>query len=355
VGYLLAGATLAVGADLLLGADPATAAIPSLPQPSDLVDLNDVLVAAMLPTSHLIRVIVNTDGTASFDMPRTESGQGITTATAMMIAEELELPVERVHVTMADARPELLFNQVTYGSNTIISTYTPYRVAAAIARRALLEAAAIELGEVVGLLTVKAGVITGSTGRSVTYGELAEKAASTQTRQVSAPPLKAYRDFSVIGQPRKRLDAHASVTGTKRYTLDHDVPDAWPTMICRAPTINGTVRSVRNADRVRAMPGISDVVTIPTGVAVRGRTFGQCIDAVRALDVDWGPGTVDHESDESVLARLRRAQLPMAVPKLPLLARSIEQEFVFWWKSNSALEPQTAIADVRADSAEIWS
>jgi isoquinoline 1-oxidoreductase beta subunit len=355
VGYLLAGATLMAGADLFLGAEPATAAIPSLPQPSDLIDLNDVLVGAMLPTSHLIRVIVNTDGTASFDMPRTESGQGITTATAMMIAEELELPVDRVHVNMADARPELLFNQVTYGSNTIISTYTPYRVAAAIARNALLEAAAIELDEVVGLLTVKAGVITGSSGRSVTYGELAQKAASTQTRRVSAPALKSYQDFTVIGRPRARLDAHAAVTGTKRYTLDHDVPDAWPTMICRAPTINGTVRSVRNADRVRTMPGISDVVTIPTGVAVRGRTFGQCIDAIRALDVDWGPGTVDQESDETVLARLRRAELPMAVPALPLLAQTIEQEFVFWWKSNSALEPQTAIADVRADSAEIWS
>jgi isoquinoline 1-oxidoreductase beta subunit len=115
------------------------------------------------------------------------------------------------------------------------------------------------------------------------------------------------------------------------------------------------VRAVRNAAQVRAMPGITDVVTIPTGVAVRGRTFGQCIDAIRALDVDWGPGTVDHESDDTILARLRKAQLPMAVPKLPLLARTIEQEFVFHWKSNSALEPQTAIADVRDGRAEIWS
>ena len=64
----------------------------------------------------------------------------------MLIAEELAVPLDRVRVTLADARPELLFNQLTGGSNTTIATYTPIRVAAAIARRRLLEAAAAELG-----------------------------------------------------------------------------------------------------------------------------------------------------------------------------------------------------------------
>jgi isoquinoline 1-oxidoreductase beta subunit len=355
VGYVIGGATLMTGADLLLGSAPASAAIPSPPQPSDLLDLNDILTAVTLPTANLIRVVLNTDGTASFAMPRVESGQGITTSTAMIIAEELELPVDKIHVTLADARPELEFNQVTYGSNTTISTYTPFRVAAAIARQALLEAAAIELGDDIGNLVAKAGVVFGSAGRSISYGDLATKAASSTTREVTAPALKQRADFTVIGTPHNRIDAREAVTGTKVYTLDTPVPDAWPTMICRAPTINGTVRSVRNAAQVQAMPGITDVVTIPTGVAVRGRTFGQCIDAVRALDVEWGPGTVDGESDDTILARLRKAQIPLAVPQLPLLTRTIEQEFVFHWKSNSALEPQTAIADVRDGRAEIWS
>ena len=61
----------------------------------------------------------------------------------MIIAEELELPVSKVKVTLADARPELLFNQLTGGSSTTTSTYTPIRVAAAVAKGALLEAAAI--------------------------------------------------------------------------------------------------------------------------------------------------------------------------------------------------------------------
>lgn len=355
VGYLIGGATLIAGAEFFAGTEPAAAAIPSLPQVSDLIDLNDILTMATMPTANLITVTINTDGTASFAMPRVESGQGISTSTAMLIAEELDLPVEKINITLADARPELLFNQVTYGSNTTISTYTPFRIAAAIARKALLEAAAIELGELVGLLTVKAGVITGVSGQSVTYGELATKAAVTSTKTVTAPTLKSPSSFTVIGKPQNRIDAREAVTGTKPYAMDMDVPNAWPTMICRAPTINGTVKAVRNAATVQAMPGISDVVTIPTGVAVRGRTFGQCIDAIRALDVDWGPGTVEGESDATILARLRKAAIPMVVPTLPLLAKTIEHEFVFWWKSNSALEPQTAVADVRNGRAEIWS
>ncbi|MER6876908.1 molybdopterin cofactor-binding domain-containing protein, partial [Amycolatopsis sp. NPDC000673] len=142
LGYVVAAGTLVVAADVGL-ASPASAAVPSAPQPPELYDLNDALTDAGLPTSQLITVTINKDGSASFEIPRAEVGQGITTSTAMIIAEELDLPVEKVHVTLAPARPELLFNQLTGGSNTTVSTYTPIRVAAAIAKQQLLEAAAI--------------------------------------------------------------------------------------------------------------------------------------------------------------------------------------------------------------------
>ena len=103
------------------------------------------------------------------------------------------------------------------------------------------------------------------------------------------------------------------------------------------------------------MPGITDVAVVSGGVAVRGRTFGQCIDAVRALEVDWGPGTEDGKSDADVLEELRRAEIPLAVPKLGLLAKTVEGDFTFCFASNSALETNCAIADVRPDRAEIWA
>jgi isoquinoline 1-oxidoreductase subunit beta len=356
LGYVLAAPTLAVAVqlgDAALGPKGARAAVPSPSEPADLYDLNDLLTDAAMPTSHLITVQVNTDGTASLALPRAEVGQGITTSTAMLIAEELDLTVDNVRITLADARPELVFNQLTGGSNTTISTYMPVRTAAAIAKQQLLQAAADQLGVPASTLNTRDGVISSPDGRTVTYGALAERAATTQTKRVSVA-LKPRSEFGVIGTPQSRIDAHDIVTGRKRFAMDLDVPGAKPTMVCRPPTINGKVVSVWNKAAVQQMPGITDVAVISTGVAVRGETFGQCIDAVRALAVTWGPGTEDGQSDDTVLQELQRAQISLAVPNLGPLAKTVEGEFTFSFASNSALEPNCAVADVRSGHAEIW-
>ncbi|MFJ9821840.1 molybdopterin cofactor-binding domain-containing protein [Streptomyces sp. NPDC101151] len=356
LGYVVAASTLTVAAQLgetVFAPAEAGAAVPSVPGPAEIYDLNDMLTHATLPTANLISIRIDADGTASFALPRAEVGQGITTSSAMLIAEELDLPLERIRVSLADARPELVFNQLTGGSNTTISTFTPIRVAAAVARGRLLKAAALELGEGIDTLTAKAGVVVSTvTGRSFSYGELAEKAAAVTTTQVSVT-LKEPSEFGVIGTAQRRIDALEAVTGRKRFAMDLQVPGALPTMVCRPPTINGTVRSVENLDAVRALPGITDVVTVSTGVAVRGRTFGQCIDAVRALKVTWGPGTADGKSAATVRDELRRAELPL--PALDLLTKSVDARFTFHFASNSALETNCAVADVRKDSAEIWA
>ncbi|MFG2881874.1 molybdopterin cofactor-binding domain-containing protein [Streptomyces sp. NPDC048297] len=356
LGYVIGASTLTVAAQLgeaVLAPAEAEAVVPTLPGPAEIVDLNDILTYATLPTANLITLRIDPDGTASFALPRAEVGQGVTTSSAMLIAEELDLPIDRIKVTLADARPELLFNQFTGGSNTTISTFTPIRVAAALARARLLRAAALELGEALGTLTAKAGLITSAvTGKSLSYGELAEKAASMTTGQEPVT-LKQASEFKVIGTAQGRIDAREAVTGQKKFAMDLQIPGALPTMICRPPTINGTVRSVGNLAEVRAMPGITDVVTISTGVAVRGRTFGQCIDAVRALNVTWGPGTAEGKSDKVIQDELRKAELPLVA--LDLLTKSVDARFTFHFASNSALETNCAIADVRADSAEIWA
>ncbi|MCX5079785.1 molybdopterin cofactor-binding domain-containing protein [Streptomyces sp. NPDC056121] len=353
--YLLAAPTLAVGARLGLdavGADSAEAAVPSLPQPEELFDLGDMQTLAAAPTSGLISVQVHADGTASFAVPRAEVGQGMTTAVAMMIAEEMDLPLAKVRVSLADARPELLMNQLTGGSNSMRSIYLPVRSAAAVARQRLVATAAQQWGVPESELTTRDGVITHGAAKSATYGSLAEAAASARTVTASAH-LKSASDFTILGTPQNRVDARDIVTGAKKFGMDLHVPDAKPTMVRRPPTVNGTVVSVANADAVRNMPGITDVATVEHGVAVRGETFGQCIDALRALEVTWGPGTVDKESDDTVLAKLRAAALPMVVP--PLLTKKIDAEFTFAFASNSPLEPDNAIADVRSDRAEIWA
>lgn len=356
VGYLVAAPTLVAAAQLTV--ESAQAAVPTV-QPVDLYDLSDLLTDAARPTSNLIAVAVNPDGTVSFAMPRAEVGQGITTAVAMTIAEEMDLQVDKVDVTLADARPELIWNQITGGSNSMHAIFTPVRVAASIARGALLQAAAQQLGGAVSQLTSKDGVITAPGGKTASYAELSAKAAVAQTTPVSVQ-LKPRSQFRLVGTPQKRIDALDIVTGRKRFAMELDVPGAKPTMVCRPPTINGSARAVRNLAQVKAMPGITDAAIIPHtahvagGVAVRGETFGQCIDAIRALDVDWAPGTAAGKSDASVLADLKQAELPVP-PPVNLLAKTFDQRFTFHFRPGDPLETNTAIADVRPGSAEIWS
>jgi isoquinoline 1-oxidoreductase beta subunit len=353
MGYLIAAPTLVAAARW---ADPAEAAIPTI-QASDALDLSDLLNLAAASTASLVSVRVNSDGTAAFDLHRAEVGQGITTATAMIIADEMDIPIDRVRITLADARPELLFNQLTGGSNSMHSIFTPVRTAAATARGQLMQAAAAQLGVAVSDLTARAGVITAPDGRSATFGSLAKKAAVTRSAVVT-PQLKTRAALQLVGTDQRRIDGPAIVRGQKQFAMDIDVPDALPTMVCRPPTINGKAVGIGNAAEVRRMPGITDVAIIPHstyvagGVAVRGRTFGQCIDAIRALDVSWSKGTTEGRSDASVLADLRKAELPLT-PALP--GKSAEEVFTFHFRPGDPLETNCAIADVRSGSAEVWS
>ena len=88
---------------------------------------------------------------------------------------------------------------------------------------------------------------------------------------------------------------------------------------------------------------------------MRARTFGQCIDAVRALDVAWDDGPVAGEDDASVLASLKAAEVPF--PDLPAtpLAETFEADFTFYFRSNSPMDTNSAVADVRADRATVWA
>ncbi|MBO0767056.1 MAG: xanthine dehydrogenase family protein molybdopterin-binding subunit [Solirubrobacterales bacterium] len=357
IAYLVAAPTLVAAAELSSGATPAQAAGLPTVQPVDAYDLSDLLTDAALPTSNLITVTVNSDGTASFALPRAEVGQGITTAVAQIIADQLSLTVDKVNVTLADARPELIWNQITGGSNTLHAIYKPVQGAAAAARAQLTKTAADQLGVSPSQVTLSNGQANAGNGKSIDLGALAKPAAVSQTTKV---PVTANAAANAnVGQPTKRIDALDIVTGKKQFAMDlTDVPDALPTMVCRPPTINATAKALKNQAQVQAMPGVSDIALIPHtkfvagGVAVRAQTFGQCIDAIRAMDVDWGPGSVDGKSADDVKKDLIAAELP-GVPTVSGI--TLDQRFTFHFRPGDPLETNAAVANVTADSAEVWS
>jgi isoquinoline 1-oxidoreductase beta subunit len=144
--------------------------------------------------------------------------------------------------------------------------------------------------------------------------------------------------------------------------MDQAVPDAKPTMVCRPPTINGKFVSINNMNTVMGMPGVlgiapipatNGIVPTPPGVAVMAETFGQAWAAVNALNVTWTAGPVAGESNATIQQKLKAALLPFVLP--PLGALTVEGEFEFAAVSHCPMETECAIADVRADRAEIWS
>jgi isoquinoline 1-oxidoreductase beta subunit len=356
MGYLIAAPTVVAAADLVLTSPAQAAGIPTI-QPLDFYDLTDLLTNSTELTWNLIRVTVNPDGTVSFALPRAEVGQGITTAVAMCIADEMDIPLDHVHMTLADADPALVFNQFTGGSNSMHSIYTPVRMAAAIARGQLLKTAASINGGQPSGYTIKGGVIYAPNGKQATYAQLARLAASPITQRVEAQ-LKPASKFTLIGTPQTRIDQLDIVTGKKQFAMDLHVPNALPTMLCRPPDINGSAVRLNNKSTILGMPGVTDVALIPHtkfvpgGVAVRAQTFGQCIDAVRAMDVTWAPGPVAGMSVSDVAKELQKSELQLT-PALP--GKTIETVFTFNFRPGDPLETNCAVANVTATSAEVWA
>jgi isoquinoline 1-oxidoreductase beta subunit len=346
--YLVAAPTLTMAVTSLDGLFAPTGANAS-PGASDIVDLTDALTLAALPTAYLLKIEVTPANRVIVHVPRAEVGQGITTAMGIVAAEELDAALDTVDVVLDDARPELVWNQLTGGSNSVHSLYEPMRTVAAAARARLLTAAAQRFGVDATTLTARNSTVVTRDGRVATYGSLSADAANVSTPALPGTP-KSPSQFTRIGQPTTRLDARDLVTGRAQYALDLPVA-AVPTVVARPPTIGGSVRTF-DASTARAMPGVVGIAQIPTGIAVAATTFGQAQAARDALHVTWDPGPNAALSDAQIRSRLQAAALPFAAPPLGVL--TVDRTFDFPFAPHAPLEVHTCVADVRTDRAEIW-
>ena len=190
----------------------------------------------------------------------------------------------------------------------------------------------------------------------MTYGELAPRRPARRPRR-SRSSSRTPASFKVIGTAQNRIDARAAVTGRKEFTIDLRRP--------RRPADDGVPRAHAQrharggsgtAREVLAMPGVTDVAigrhrrrgARPARSASASTPSARC-------EVAWAAARSRASPTTTVLGRLKAAEVPLpALPDNPL-AETVEAEFTFYFRSNSALEPNSAIADVRADRAEIWA
>ncbi|WP_436499006.1 molybdopterin cofactor-binding domain-containing protein [Actinokineospora sp. HUAS TT18] len=347
--FLVAAPTLTVAARLG-GSDPVAEALPSLPSPAELLDLGDVINLASKVTSGLMVLRVDEDGGVRFELPRAESGQGIATTAAMIVAEELGARLGDVRVVLSDAKPEFMWNQFTAGSTGVRTLWAPLRSIAAAARARLITAAAQRWNVDPKSLTTRDSAVWTQDGKRADFGSLAAAAAATTTAAVSAAPKNA-ADYTLIGKPTGRVDARDIVTGKAEYAMDISVPGALATVVARPPTIKGTVVSFDDK-AARAIPGVVAVTQIPSGVAVTAETVDLALKGRDALEIVWKNGPAVGLSDADVKAKLRAATAPLIVPGL--LTSKVDASFDFAFTSHAPMEVHSAVADVRADRAEIW-
>ncbi|MFF4782122.1 molybdopterin cofactor-binding domain-containing protein [Streptomyces griseorubiginosus] len=341
--YSLAASTLTVAAPLGCDAAPAEGAEPTAPAPRR---SSDVLVTGadeemlVLEVTEANKVVVR--------LPRVEVGQGVTTAVAMMIAEELDARIADVEIPLAGARTR--GNQFTGGSSSVSSLYGPARELAALARAKLVTAAAKQWRLPARFLYTRNTRVFAPDGRSATFGSLTASAARITRPTVSSRPKPASR-HRVIGRPTTRIDARDIVTGKAEYAGDLAVAGAKPTVVARPPTLGGKLVSV-DSRAARAMPGVHAVVQAAGGVAVVADSFHHAFQARDALRITWAPGPLASLSDAEIRSRLRAAVPRLGTP--PRGSTQTEGEFEFAFVSHAPMEVLTAVADVRADRAEIW-
>ncbi len=288
--YVVAAPVLTVAASSgvgLIAPGKAHAVVPSPPQPENLADLGDVMVAATKQAQHLLVLEVTTDNRIVFRMPRAEVGQGITTALAMVVADEIDARLVDVDVPLEDARQDLGTAQSTGGSSSVRSLWDPVRSVAAEARARLVTAAA-ERWDLPARDLDHPGYrgLGARTGAPQRTGRSPKRPPKCRVPAISTDP-KPSSEYRLIGTATPRIDARSIVTGAAKYALDVDVPSALPTVVIRPPTLKGKVKSY-DASAALKMPGVVAVTELPSGVAVTAKTFDQALKARSAVECDLG-------------------------------------------------------------------
>jgi isoquinoline 1-oxidoreductase beta subunit len=230
------------------------------------------------------------DDTVTFTLPAVEMGQGVYTSQAQCIAEELDVGLDKV--VAAHAPPDqahygspILVVQATGGSTTTKAWSEPLRKAGATARAMLVQAAAAQWGVDAAALTTANGVITDATGgRTIRYGEVADKAAGlTPPAEVK---LKDPSQFKLIGKPVHRIDTPDKARGKTVYGIDAMRPGMKFATLMASPVIGGKVGSVDQA-KALAVGGVRQVVVLDDTVAVVADNTWAAMQGLRALPVTW--------------------------------------------------------------------
>jgi len=309
-------------------------------------------------------VRVAPDESVTVLLAHSEMGQGIWTTLAMLIAEELECDWTRVRVEHAPAAPAYAHTafgmQMTGGSTTTWSEFDRYRTVGAMARDMLVRAAAQRWKVDPKRLRAENGYVHRG-GEKLSYGQLAE--AAEKLPPPASVKLKEAKDWKLIGKPMRRLDSPEKITGHAQFGMDVKFPGLRTAVVARAPVFGGKVRTL-DAAKAKSVPGVEQVVQVPSGVAVVARDFWSAKTGRDALQIEWdlGPGAaIDTDQIEASYRAMARTPGAIAVDKgdcdaaLSTAARRLEAEYAVPYLAHATMEPLNCSVKIEGDHCEIWT
>ena len=351
--FLAAGGVLIVGLGLD-GLGPAGAQ--STP------DADRFLGKSLAPDAVDSFLAVHRDGTVTAFVGRVDLGTGGRIAMRQLVGEELDIPLERIALIEGDTA--LTPNQGgTGGSYGIARGGSQLRLAAATARRALVDLAAQRLGRPASDLEVADGVVRGKDGNgSVGYGELIGDRA-LNLKVDTAAPLRPHDRFRFIGKSLPRPDLPAKITGHHRYLQDLVLPNMLHARVIRPPAFGAALVSVDESSI--AGIGSARVVRIQSFLAVVAEREWDAVRAARALKTQWGSGTglPDHAREfEAMRASpvvrdqeiAKRGDLA-ALSAPPAGTRTLAASYRWPMQTHGSIGPSCGVADVRPDRVTVWS
>ena len=302
---------------------------------------------------------ISDEGKVTIFAPNPEIGQGVKTSMPMLIAEELDVAWEDVHVVQGKLDTKNYTRQVAGGSQSLRQGWTPLRQTGATARQMLVNAAAAKWGVSASECKTNKGVITNANGDKLGYGEVVKEAASLEVPEDVT--LKDPKDFHIIGQDISNVDIDEIVTGKPLFGLDYKQEGMQYASVLRPPAFGQKLESLDDAN-ARTVNGVNDVIKFGDKIAVLANSTWAAMKGKKALKATWtqdskAESTAFH--DETLLGLLngdkfdtRRKDgdvIKAFAEADQVLERTYETPFV----PHNCMEPMNFFANVTTDKIEL--
>ncbi|MBK8254768.1 MAG: molybdopterin-dependent oxidoreductase [Polyangiaceae bacterium] len=358
-------ASLATGAVFVVGCGTEATPPPNVPSGGPTVQPTAAPKPPQAPLNANAWVRISPDEKVTIVIDKSEMGQGVETAYAMLAADELDADWKNVSIEFApvgaDYKNRMFGSQGTGGSTSIRASYTLMRTAGAAARHMLVSAAAALWSVEPSTCTTENGaVIHALSGKRATYGSLTEKAAGITPPK--EPKLKTPDQFKLIGKPITRLDSAPKAAGKVEFGIDVRRPGMLIARVAKPATLRG--KAVKwNTDSALTVKGVKKVVPVTSGIAVVAEHFWAAKTGAEALAVEWDDAaSAGVSTDKLTQAAILLAKKPGAVAEskgdvekaLKGASKTIDAVYELPYQAHATMEPMTCTAEVKDGQCYIW-